>query len=110
MLYIAMHGIVNLQTDTPLKNMQATIWFWFEVDFLSLFSLLFTLITPSLCLYLSLSPPRAVSDVLTNLKGIAGDMGGELDRQNYQLDRLNQKMDVNTVHLEQANYRIRRQL
>ena len=52
----------------------------------------------------------AVSDVLTNLKGIAGDMGGELDRQNNQLDRLNQKMDVNTTHLEQANYRIRRQL
>ena len=53
---------------------------------------------------------RAVSDVLTNLKGIAGDMGGELDRQNDQLDRLNKKMDVNTTHLEQANTRIKRQL
>ena len=51
-----------------------------------------------------------MGDVLTNLKGIAGDMGDELDRQNTQLDRLNKKMDVNTVHLEQANYRIRRQL
>lgn len=48
--------------------------------------------------------------MLTDLKGIAGDMGGELDRQNQQLDRLNNKMDVNTAHLEQANYRIRRQL
>ena len=53
---------------------------------------------------------RSVSDVLTNLKGIAGDMGEELDRQNTQLDRLDKKMDVNTTHLEQANFRIRRQL
>ena len=51
-----------------------------------------------------------MSDVLTNLKGIAGDMGEELDRQNTQLDRLDKKMDVNTTHLEQANFRIRRQL
>ena len=54
--------------------------------------------------------PRAVSDVLSNLKGIATDMGGELDRQNDQLDRVNKKTDVNTTHLEQANSRIRRQL
>ena len=53
---------------------------------------------------------RAVSDVLGNLKGIATDMGGELDRQNKQLDRVNRKADVNVVHLDQANQRIRRQL
>lgn len=53
---------------------------------------------------------RAVSDVLTNLKGIAEDMGGELDRQNVQLDRINQKAEVNSSHLDQANYRIRRQM
>lgn len=53
---------------------------------------------------------QAVSDVLSNLKGIATDMGGELDRQNDQLDRVNKKTDVNTTHLEQANSRIRRQL
>ena len=53
---------------------------------------------------------RAVSDVLGNLKGIATDMGGELDRQNKQLDRVNRKADVNVAHLDQANARIRRQL
>ena len=53
---------------------------------------------------------RAVSDVLTNLKGIATDMGSELDRQNVQLDRINQKAEVNSSHLDQANYRIRRQM
>lgn len=67
------------------------ICYWFDIDLFIIFS-------------------RAVSSVLTNLKDIAGDMGSELDRQNHQLDRLNNKMDVNTVHLEQANYRIRRQL
>ena len=53
---------------------------------------------------------RAVGDVLGNLKGIATDMGDELDRQNKQLDRINKKGDVNIVHLEQANSRIRKQL
>lgn len=53
---------------------------------------------------------RAVGDVLTNLKGIATEMGSELDRQNDQLDRLNKKAAVNTTHLDQANSRIRRQL
>lgn len=53
---------------------------------------------------------RAVSDVLSNLKGIATDMGTELDRQNDQIDRLNKKTDVNVGHLAQANQRIRRQL
>lgn len=48
--------------------------------------------------------------MLTNLKGIAEDMGGELDRQNVQLDRINKKAEVNAVHLDQANYRIRKQL
>ena len=54
--------------------------------------------------------PRAVSDVLTNLKGIATEMGSELDRQNDQLGRLETKVDVNTGHLAQANRRIKRQL
>ena len=37
-------------------------------------------------------------------------MGGELDRQNVQMDRLNKKTDVNIGHLGQANQRIRKQL
>lgn len=53
---------------------------------------------------------RAVSNVLTNLKGIATDMGTELDRQNNQLDRINVKADANIVHLENTNRRIARQL
>ena len=53
---------------------------------------------------------RAVGDILGNLKGIAEDMGSELDRQNKQLDRINKKADVNTAHLDQANTRIRKQL
>ncbi len=53
---------------------------------------------------------RAVGDILGNLKGIAEDMGSELDRQNKQLGRINKKTDVNTTHLDQANSRIRKQL
>lgn len=53
---------------------------------------------------------QAVSDVLGNLKGIATEMGGELDRQNKQLERVDRKADVNVVHLDQANRRIRNQL
>jgi hypothetical protein len=52
----------------------------------------------------------AVSNVLTNLKGVANEMGTELDRQNNQLDRINNKADANIVHLENTNRRIARQL
>ena len=48
--------------------------------------------------------------MLTNLKGIANEMGTELDRQNNQLDRINNKADANIVHLESTNRRIARQL
>ena len=53
---------------------------------------------------------RAVSHVLTNLKGIATEMGTELDRQNKQLDRINVKADADITHLESTNRRIARQL
>lgn len=59
---------------------------------------------------MTLSVLRAVSDVLGNLKGIASEMGGELDRQNKQLERIDRKADVNVGHLDQANRRIRNQL
>ena len=53
---------------------------------------------------------RVVEGVLGNLKGMAQEMGGELDRQNKQIDRLDKKAQVHDVHLKQANQRIRRQL
>ena len=51
-----------------------------------------------------------VSDVLTNLKGIASHMGSELDRQNDQIGRLGNKMDANEIHLQTANKRVKNQL
>eukprot|EP00731_Ephydatia_muelleri_P027791 Em0019g664a len=53
---------------------------------------------------------QAVSDVLTNLKGIATEMGSELDRQNNQIDRLGNKMDANQGHLDRARQRVNKQL
>jgi len=53
---------------------------------------------------------RVVGDVLGNLKGMAQDMGDELDRQNHQIERLDKKAQVHDIHLKQANQRIRRQL
>lgn len=53
---------------------------------------------------------RAVGGILDNLHGIATDMGDELDRQNKQLGRINQKAEVNVGHLGSANQRMRRQL
>ena len=53
---------------------------------------------------------REVSDILTNLKGIATDMGTELDRQNAQIDRLERKSDANHVHMMEANRRVHVQL
>lgn len=53
---------------------------------------------------------RVVGGVLGNLKGMAQEMGSELDRQNKQIDRLDKKAQVHDIHLKQANQRIRRQL
>ncbi len=63
-----------------------------------------TLYTHSCTLY------SAVGGILDNLHGIATDMGDELDRQNHQLGRINNKADVNVAHLGSANQRMRRQL
>ena len=60
--------------------------------------------------YLLSCPFRAVSGALTQLKGMAVDMGGELDRQSSQVDRIKTKTDINEAHLSHSNYRIRRQL
>ena len=52
---------------------------------------------------------RVVEDVLGNLKGMAQDMGGELDRQNKQIDRVDKKTQLHDIHLKQANQRIQQQ-
>ena len=53
---------------------------------------------------------RVVEGVLGNLKGMAQEMGSELDRQNKQIDWLDKKAEVHDIHLKQANQCIRRQL
>ena len=53
---------------------------------------------------------RAVGNILDNLQGIAVDMGDELERQNDQLGRINQKAAVDATHIGQANRRIQNQL
>ena len=51
-----------------------------------------------------------VNTLLDNMKNIAGDMGGELDRQNDQLGRLEKKMVANDEHIRVANYRVAKQM
>lgn len=51
---------------------------------------------------------RAVSDVLVNLKGIASEMGNELDRQNVQLDNINGEVNKDAIHLDQGITRMQR--
>ena len=63
------------------------------------------LVTKHICIIL-----RAVANVLGNLKGLAQDMGNELDRQNKQIERLNYKAQVQNDHIIPINQRIRRQL
>ena len=53
---------------------------------------------------------RVVGHVLGNLKGMAQEMGSELDRQNDQIERIDKKAGVQDNHLKQANRRIQRQL
>ena len=53
---------------------------------------------------------RAVGGILDNLHGMAVDMGGELDRQNVQIERLDAKTKVNQAHLGASNYRMRQKL
>lgn len=54
---------------------------------------------------------EVVSGIVGNLKGIAEEMGGEIDRQNEQMDdRIALKVVVNSAHVEEANRRIKRQM
>ncbi|XP_046860431.1 synaptosomal-associated protein 25-like [Xenia sp. Carnegie-2017] len=48
-----------------------------------------------------------VSDIVGNLKSMAVDMGKEIDAQNRQIDRINDKAESNDVRIGAANTRAR---
>ncbi|CAL8284472.1 unnamed protein product [Lota lota] len=48
---------------------------------------------------------EAVGSVINNLKTMAMDMGGELDKQNKQIDRLTDKAEVTKSRVDEANQR-----
>ena len=48
--------------------------------------------------------------MLGNLKGIAQEMGNELDRQNKQIDRVNEKVQDRDDAIVSLNKRIRKQI
>ncbi|XP_042292863.1 synaptosomal-associated protein 23-like isoform X2 [Thunnus maccoyii] len=47
----------------------------------------------------------AVGSIIGNLKNMAVDMGNEIDKQNKQIDRINDKADMNKVRIDDANQR-----
>ncbi|XP_069392306.1 synaptosomal-associated protein 23-like isoform X1 [Paralichthys olivaceus] len=47
----------------------------------------------------------AVGSIIGNLKSMAVDMGSEIDKQNKQIDRINDKADMNKVRIDEANQR-----
>ncbi|XP_073466917.1 synaptosomal-associated protein 23 [Aquarana catesbeiana] len=46
---------------------------------------------------------QQVGSILGNLKSMALDMGNELDSQNKQIDRINEKATSNKDHIDEAN-------
>nr|XP_032811739.1 synaptosomal-associated protein 23-like [Petromyzon marinus] len=46
---------------------------------------------------------QEIGDIIGNLKGMALNMGNELDQQNTQLERLNEKAELNTSRINQSN-------
>ena len=49
--------------------------------------------------------PFKVGSVLSNLKEMSQAMGGEIERQNKQLDKIGGKTDVADVNIGRANTR-----
>ncbi|KAK0133781.1 Synaptosomal-associated protein 23 [Merluccius polli] len=47
----------------------------------------------------------AVGSIIGNLKNMAMDMGGEIDKQNKQIDRLTDKAEVTKGRVDEANQR-----
>uniref|UniRef100_A0A3B4FC53 Synaptosomal-associated protein n=1 Tax=Pundamilia nyererei TaxID=303518 RepID=A0A3B4FC53_9CICH len=48
---------------------------------------------------------EAVGSIIGNLKSLAVDMGSEIDKQNKQIDRINDKADMNKLRIDEANQR-----
>ncbi|XP_077588139.1 synaptosome associated protein 23.1 isoform X1 [Stigmatopora nigra] len=48
---------------------------------------------------------NVVGGIIGNLKSMAMDMGDEIDKQNKQIDRINDKADMNKVRIDEANLR-----
>ena len=51
-----------------------------------------------------------VGSVLSNLKEMSQAMGGEIERQNKQLDKIGGKTDVADVNIDRANMRTQKLL
>ena len=51
-----------------------------------------------------------VGSVLSNLKEMSQAMGGEIERQNKQLDKISGKTDVADVNIDRANARTQKLL
>ncbi|XP_061467280.1 synaptosomal-associated protein 23 [Rhineura floridana] len=49
-----------------------------------------------------------VGNILGNLKNMALDMGSEIDSQNKQIDRINEKAETNKDRIEQANVKAKK--
>ncbi|CAI9580559.1 unnamed protein product [Staurois parvus] len=51
---------------------------------------------------------KHVGGILGNLKTMALDMGNEIDAQNKQIDRINEKAISNKDHIDEANKRAKK--
>lgn len=47
----------------------------------------------------------AVGSIIGNLKTMAVDMGNEIDKQNKQIDNINEKAQMNKIRIDEANQR-----
>ena len=51
----------------------------------------------------NLTCPKKVGAMIGNLRNMANDMGGEVSRQNEQLDRINKKAESDKTRVKMAN-------
>ena len=92
----------DAREDEMEENMQAVCSCIFNMD--SSISIL----DPYYMIYYPLLPQ--VGSVLSNLKEMSQAMGGEIERQNKQLDKIGGKTDVADVNIDRANMRTQKLL